>query len=85
MPDSELDAALGAPSGVGQTTEKERTMTEIRVAWQFGLHETEAGEPLGGGVWFPDTPESRGDLTIVVEAGNEVAGPGTHWLEERQA
>ena len=60
-------------------------MTEIRVAWQFGLHETEAGEPLGGGVWFPDTPESRRELTIVVEAGNDVAGPGTHWLEERQA
>jgi hypothetical protein len=84
-PDGELDAALGAPTGVGRTTEKEHAMTEIRVAWQFGLHETEAGEPLGGGVWFPDTPESRRELTIVVEAGNEVAGEGTHWLEERQA
>ena len=60
-------------------------MLEIRVAWQFGLHENEAGEPLGGGVWFPDTPENRRDLTIVVEEGNAVAGPGSHWLEERQA
>jgi hypothetical protein len=85
LSDNELDAALGAPSSVGQTTEKERTMTEIRVSWQFGLHETEAREPLGGGVWFPDTPENRRELTIVVEAGNEVAGPGAHWLEERQA
>ncbi|MCK9687320.1 hypothetical protein [Scleromatobacter humisilvae] len=60
-------------------------MLEIRVAWLFGLHENEAGEPLGGGAWFPDTPENRHDLTIVVEEGNAVAGPGSHWLEERQA
>lgn len=60
-------------------------MTEIRVAWQFGLHENEAGEPLDGGVWFPNTPENRRQLNIIVEAGNSVAGAGSHWLEERQA
>jgi hypothetical protein len=60
-------------------------MNEIRVAWHFGLHESEQGEPIGGGVWFPDTPENRRDLIIVVEAGNEVAGDGSHWLEERVA
>lgn len=60
-------------------------MTEIRVAWLFGLHENDAGEPLAGGVWFPDTTENRRDLTIVVEAGNLAAGEGSHWLEEREA
>lgn len=60
-------------------------MKEIRVCWQFGLHENEAGEPLDGGVWFPDTPENRRDLLIVVESGNEVAGEGRHWHDERQA
>jgi hypothetical protein len=60
-------------------------MQEIRVCWLFGLHENQFGEPTDGGVWFPDTPESRKDLTIIVDAGNKVAGQGTHWLEERQA
>ncbi len=60
-------------------------MIEIRVAWLFGLHEDAAGEPIGGGIWSPDTTENRRQMNIVVEAGNEVAGEGTHWLEERQA
>lgn len=60
-------------------------MKEIRVRWPKGLHENEAGEPISGGVWFPDTPENRKDLEIIVEAGCEVCGKGTHWLEEREA
>lgn len=44
-------------------------MREIRVAWPFGLHENQLGEPI----------------EIVVEAGNEACGLGTHWLEEREA
>jgi hypothetical protein len=60
-------------------------MQEIRVAWKFGLHEDPAGQPLAGGVWFPDTPENRRDLEIVAEAGNFACGEGTHWLEEREA
>ena len=60
-------------------------MREIRAAWLFGLQENEAGEPLAGGIWFPDTPQSRRDMEIIVEAGNEAAGEGTHWLEEREA
>lgn len=67
------------------TAGKEHAMIEIRVAWKFGLHENEAGEPIAGGVWFPDTPQTRRELTIVVDAGNEVAGEGSHWLEEREA
>ena len=60
-------------------------MIEIRVAWTFGLHEDQFGQPSDGGVWFPDTPDNRRDLMIVVEAGREVAGKESHWLEERQA
>ena len=60
-------------------------MIEIRVAWPLGLHENEAGEPTDGGVWFPDTPDNRRELNIIVEAGNEVVGDGSHWLQERQA
>lgn len=60
-------------------------MLEIRVGWKFGLHENQFDEPTDGGVWFPDTPESRKDLIIIVEAGNEIAVEGSHWLEEREA
>lgn len=60
-------------------------MIEIRARWHLGLHENELGVPTDGGVWFPDTPENRNDLLIIVECGCEVAGPGSHWLEEREA
>lgn len=48
-------------------------MRGIRVAWPFGLHENEAGEPIAGGIWFPDTPENRLDIEIVVEEGTTPA------------
>jgi len=38
-----------------------------------------------GGVWFPDSPDVRRDLEIIADSGNEVAGTGTRWLEEREA
>jgi hypothetical protein len=60
-------------------------MLEIRVAWQFGLHENQAGEPTAGGVWFPDNEQNRRELEIIVDAGNEACGDGTHWLETREA
>ncbi len=60
-------------------------MKEIRVRWLFGLHEDEQGQPTDGGLWWPDTPDNRRDLTIIVESGCEVAGEGSHWLEEREA
>lgn len=64
---------------------QQRSMTEIRVCWPYGLHENQLGEPTDGGTWSPDTPDARRELEIIVDAGNEVAGPGTHWLEEREA
>lgn len=60
-------------------------MIEIRVRWLLGLHEEDSGKPTDGGIWFPDMPETRRELNIIVEAGNEFMGEGSHWLEERQA
>lgn len=60
-------------------------MKEIRVCWRLGLHPDAQGEPSDGGLWHPDTPESRRELTIVVECGCEIYGEGSHWLEEREA
>jgi hypothetical protein len=64
---------------------RKASMKEIRVGWRLGLHEDDDGNPLDGGLWTADSPAVRRDLLIVVEAGNEVAGEGSHWLEEREA
>lgn len=61
------------------------TMIEIRVRWRLGLHEDDWGNQTDGGVWFPDVADTRRELDILVEAGNEFMGEGSHWLEERQA
>jgi hypothetical protein len=60
-------------------------MIEIRVRWRLGLHEDDSGKPTDGGIWLPDMSETRWELDITVEAGNEFMGEGGHWLEERQA
>lgn len=60
-------------------------MVEIRLRWLAGLHEDDNGNSTNGGVWFPDTPTNRRDLEIVMEAGCETMGVGSHWLEEREA
>ena len=60
-------------------------MTEIRVGWPSGLHEDDDGQPIDGGLWFPDIPEVRRDLEAIVECGCEAYGPGTHWLGKREA
>ena len=72
----------GPGGGTGGVT---RRMKELRAAWPHGLHENQLGMPTSGGVWFPDTPENRRDLEILVEAGCHACGPGSHWLEEREA
>jgi hypothetical protein len=64
---------------------RKASMKEIRLRWRLGLHEDDDGNPTDGGIWFPDSPDNRGVLTIVMEEGNRVAGEGSHWLEEREA
>ena len=60
-------------------------MTEIRVRWNIVGRVNQVGEEIFGGVWTPDSPEARRDYETIVEVGNEVYGPGSHWLEEREA
>lgn len=60
-------------------------MKEIRLAWNVVGRENQIGEPIMAGVWHPDTPENRRDLEIMAEAGNDAYGPGSHWIEEREA
>ena len=65
--------------------QRKAAMKEIRVRWRMGLHEDDAGLPVDGGVWFPDSPDNRRDLMIIIDEGNRVGGDGSHWLEEREA
>jgi len=65
--------------------ERKASMKEIRVRWRLGLHEDDQGTATDGGTWFPDSPDARRDLTIIIEEGIKVAGDGSHWLEEREA
>jgi hypothetical protein len=59
-------------------------MKEIRLRWSAGMSK-EDGTPGIGGLWHPDTPENRETLEQCMAAGNETYGPGTHWIEEREA
>lgn len=62
-----------------------KRMREIRMGWNIVGRENLVGHPIQGGVWQPDNPENRNALEIIIEAGNWAYGPGTHWLEERDA
>jgi hypothetical protein len=66
-------------------TTGEVTMNEIRLAWSIVGRENLVNEPIQGGLWTPDNPEIRKELTIIMESGNEAYGPDTHWIEEREA
>jgi hypothetical protein len=60
-------------------------MKEIRLCWSVDGRKNQAGEPIDGGLWHPDTPEARRDLEFVAQAGNEAYGMDTHWIEVREA
>lgn len=60
-------------------------MNEIRLAWSIVGRENLVNEPIQGGLWTPDNPEIRKELTIIMESGNKAYGPDTHWIEEREA
>lgn len=56
-------------------------MKEIRLCWSIEGRKNQVEEPIDGGLWTPDTPETRRDLEFVTQAGNEE----THWIEVREA
>lgn len=59
-------------------------MKEIRLCWAEHVvhHEDRVKD---GGLWTPATEEACRDFQIVAETGNEIYGPGSHWVEEREA
>lgn len=58
-------------------------MIEIQLQWSRGIYKPKGTS--GAGLWHPDTPENRRILEAVRDAGNDVFGPGTHWIAERLA
>jgi hypothetical protein len=60
-------------------------VNEIRLAWSIVGRENLIDEPIQAGLWCPDIPRNRQDLTVIMESGNEAYGPDTHWIEEREA
>jgi hypothetical protein len=63
----------------------QKVMKEIRLCWSVIGRENIVGEEIQNGLWHPDTPDVRRDLELIRDAGNETYGPGTHWIEEREA
>ena len=60
-------------------------MKEIRFCWSIIRRYSISEIPIQGGLWHPDTPDNQRDLEVVMEAGNEQYGEGTHWIEECEA
>ena len=56
----------------------ERRMKEIRVRWRIC-------NDAGGGLWFPASSSNRDLLEMWVKHCCDRAGPGSHWIEERDA
>ena len=61
-----------------------RVLFEIRVRWSKGF-ESNDGSPGVGGPWYVDNATNRERLREQVTVGDELFGPGTHWVEKRQA
>lgn len=60
-------------------------LIEILLGWSVVGRRNSANKPIQAGLWQPDTSENRKALNIIAESGNEAYGPGTHWIEEREA
>jgi hypothetical protein len=56
-------------------------MKEIRIVRQAVDMPGESSAP---GVWVADSPAQRHALAVLVRAGNERFGAGTHWLDTRE-
>lgn len=58
-------------------------MRQVRVSRSSWI-EPNAEVLLNFASWAPASPELERDFAFIVEAGNQVYGAGSHWLEERQ-
>ena len=59
-------------------------MREIRLCWTAIRTTRIDGEIVECGSWCPDTEASRKELAEILDAGNQVWGQGSHWLQERE-
>lgn len=59
-------------------------MTEIRVCWLPEIEHT-FGSPEGCGPWMPWSADNFDTLIAIQQAGVEVYGAGTHWVEDRHS
>jgi hypothetical protein len=57
---------------------------EIRLCWTAVRTTRIDGEIGECGSWCPDTDSSRKELSEILEAGNQVSGDGSHWIQERE-
>lgn len=58
-------------------------MKEIRLCWTAVRTTRIDGEIVECGSWCPDADASRKDLTEILNAGLQVRGEGSHWIQER--
>lgn len=60
-------------------------MKEIRSRWDpTRVNRTDHANG-GCGPWMPNSRQNRLSLNVLVYAATQVFGPGTHWIDERQA
>lgn len=59
-------------------------MLQLRLCWNDDVRRLKA-ESERGSSWAPSSEELLNYYEAMVEAGNTVFGPGTHWLEQRHA
>jgi hypothetical protein len=60
-------------------------MKDIRLRWVTTRNTTVDGQPVDCGPWCLDTEASRSELGEIFEAGLQVCGEGSHWIQERES
>jgi len=63
----------------GSRKDQNRSMGEVRLCWRSVPRID--GEVFECGPWQPEG--ARGKLMEILEAGNQVNGEGSHWIQER--
>jgi hypothetical protein len=59
-------------------------MKDIRLCWVETRRTTVDGFPVECGPWCADNEESRRELGEILDAGTQVCGADSHWIEERE-
>ena len=59
-------------------------MKEIRLCWTAIRKEHTDDEVIECGPWYPDNEASRTQLMEILEAGLQVWGDGSHWIQEHE-